>query len=131
MELLSFDSEGTPDSGVPGALQLRLTEIQPLRRVLDLRQSQAWLAGDPTEATKSSGAKADAESARLFGQYLGQIDARIDRAWLRPRTRIGADRFVCQVRIEQDDLGTVSSSPTHCSVRMSSNWVRARVVRHR
>lgn len=45
--------------------------------------------------------------AVLYGRYLGQIQARIERAWLRPRTAIGSDLFRCQVRIEQKRNGTV------------------------
>jgi hypothetical protein len=48
------------------------------------------------------------ESGRLVERYLDQINARIDRAWLRPRSAIGAVRFHCQVRIEQDMRGNVS-----------------------
>jgi TonB C terminal len=47
-------------------------------------------------------------STQLFGRYLAQINARIDRAWMRPRTPIGAGRFNCQVRIEQDPAGNVT-----------------------
>ena len=43
----------------------------------------------------------------LFGRYVGQISARIERAWLRPRSAIGAERFDCRVRIEQDRTGKV------------------------
>lgn len=39
----------------------------------------------------------------LFGRYVGQVNARIQRAWLRPRDAIGADRFSCRVLIQQDD----------------------------
>ena len=46
--------------------------------------------------------------APIDGRYLGQITARIDRAWARPRTPIGAGRFLCQVRIEQDPAGNVA-----------------------
>jgi hypothetical protein len=56
--------------------------------------------------------------ARLFGIYSGQIEARIERAWRRPRTPVnenktqvrGAgedDTFRCQVRIIQDAIGNV------------------------
>lgn len=47
--------------------------------------------------------------AALYGRYLGQIHARIDRAWLRPRTAIGADIFRCQVEIRQRHDGTVKT----------------------
>ncbi len=48
-----------------------------------------------------------AEHARLHGRYLGQVQARIERAWMRPRTEIGAPRFSCRARIEQDRRGDV------------------------
>ena len=47
--------------------------------------------------------------AALSGQYLGQIHARIDRAWLRPRTAIGAEVFRCQVEIRQRRDGKVET----------------------
>jgi hypothetical protein len=47
------------------------------------------------------------QHALLYGRYLGQIQARIDRAWVRPRTEIGAPRFSCGARIEQDTRGAV------------------------
>lgn len=59
-----------------------------------------------------------AERARLFGIYSGQIQARIERVWRRPRTPIieGAspakvtltdETFQCQVQIVQDNAGNV------------------------
>jgi TonB C terminal len=47
--------------------------------------------------------------AEMFGRYLGQISARIERAWRRPRSAIGASRFSCQTKIEQDERGKVLS----------------------
>lgn len=43
----------------------------------------------------------------LFGRYMGQITARVERAWTRPRTLIDAPFFACRVRITQDRNGTV------------------------
>ena len=45
--------------------------------------------------------------SKMYGRYVGQVTARIDRAWLRPRTAIGATDFSCQVRITQDGAGNV------------------------
>lgn len=45
--------------------------------------------------------------AALFGRYLGQIIARISRAWLRPRSPIGSETFSCWVQVDQDRHGTV------------------------
>jgi TonB C terminal len=47
------------------------------------------------------------ESAEPFARYLAQINARIDRAWIRPPAPIGEPRFNCQARIEQDAMGNV------------------------
>ena len=43
----------------------------------------------------------------LFGRYIGQIAARIERAWMRPRTPIDTAFFACRVRITQDRNGVV------------------------
>jgi hypothetical protein len=45
--------------------------------------------------------------AELFGRYMYQIQARVERAWLRPRTPIGAELFECRVRIVQSRRGEV------------------------
>ena len=46
-------------------------------------------------------------AAALFGRYMGQVTARIERAWIRPRAPVNGREFQCRVRIEQDRLGTV------------------------
>lgn len=56
----------------------------------------------PTAATLDS-----AQRAMLFGRYVGQVDARIERGWLKPRSAIGASQFKCQVMIKQDHDGNV------------------------
>jgi hypothetical protein len=58
------------------------------------------------------------ERARLFGIYIGQIQARIERIWRRPRTPVdqgsdsaktgnAVDYFHCQVQIVQDSSDNV------------------------
>jgi hypothetical protein len=58
------------------------------------------------------------DHARLFGIYSGQIQARIERIWRRPRTPVeegsnsaknvnSVDYFHCQVQIVQDSSGNV------------------------
>jgi hypothetical protein len=49
-----------------------------------------------------------ARLSKMYGRYVGQITARVDRAWLRPRTAIGAPSFSCEVRITQDGSGNVT-----------------------
>jgi hypothetical protein len=75
---------------------------------------------DAETSAQSDANPGDAEfRARMFGRYTGQISARIERAWERPRTpvteiRAGAsgkavdpETFVCQVQIRQDNRGNV------------------------
>ena len=66
----------------------------------------------PTPPLPASGASdtqpADHSSLGvMYGRYVGQIHARIDRAWQRPRTSIGAPIFQCQVQVDQDGVGRV------------------------
>lgn len=67
------------------------------------------LPDEPADnATAPPEAAADqAARALLYGRYLGQIAARVKRAWLRPRTPIGAPSFACRVQVVQDRDGTV------------------------
>jgi hypothetical protein len=60
-------------------------------------QETAEAAGDP------------AGNAALFGKYMGQVAARIERAWMKPRTRIDAAHFDCRARVLQDRAGNVLS----------------------
>ena len=55
-----------------------------------------------TAQTAGNESPDDGERALMFGRYLGQVTARIERAWLRPRTPIGSDSFTCLVQVEQD-----------------------------
>src|ERR1700733_14693025 len=45
---------------------------------------------EPLEASPAKAAGDQAQHALLYGRYMGQIQARIERAWMRPRTDIGA-----------------------------------------
>jgi TonB C terminal len=45
--------------------------------------------------------------ALLYGRYLGQITARIERAWMRPRSSPGTDSFACRLQVLQDERGQV------------------------
>lgn len=60
------------------------------------------------EAARAAGDPA--VQAMLFGRYTAQIDARIERAWRRPRSPVSAQasEFHCQARISQDAVGNVT-----------------------
>jgi TonB-like protein len=74
------------------------------------------LSPDPTPAAQDDPQSEDgspvasdhqAQHALLYGRYLGQVQARIERAWTRPRSEIGAPQFSCRARIAQDRKGSV------------------------
>lgn len=76
----------------------------------------------PAEAMSGS-AQSDSHSGlgTMYGRYLGQIHARIDRAWLRPRTAVGAPIFQCQVQLDQDGLGRIQGV-TLLQCNGSASW---------
>jgi hypothetical protein len=59
------------------------------------------------EATVVQANTSDPGRSKMFGRYVGQIDARIQRAWIRPRTAIDSGSFACRARITQDRSGSV------------------------
>jgi len=85
----------------------------------------------PASAT---GAGGDAgEQARLYGIYTGQIRARIERAWRRPRSAVsagvsddpsGPESFRCRVQIVQDARGNVVETLL-IACNGSSAWQRS------
>jgi hypothetical protein len=71
-------------------------------------QAVAEVAADRQQISEAFTSDPDpAQHALLYGRYLGQVQARVERAWLRPRTEIGAPRFSCQARVKQDRRGAV------------------------
>jgi hypothetical protein len=81
-------------------------------------QPAAEIATDPQRTSEIPTSPPDpaAQHALLYGRYLGQVQARIERAWLRPRTQIGASRFFCRARVRQDPRGAVAEvTLDHCN----------------
>jgi hypothetical protein len=96
--------------------------ILPALDSLVLSEEQASSAG------KDRGDAAERE--RLFGIYTGQIQARVNRIWRRPRSPIGdstAESFQCQVQIVQDLRGNVQEILLpNCSG--SQSWQRSLII---
>lgn len=65
------------------------------------------------QATSVDASSNGTERARLFGIYTGQIQARIDRVWRRPRSPVNGNEaptdesFRCRAQIVQDAKGNV------------------------
>jgi hypothetical protein len=68
--------------------------------------AQSGESEDEQHATNTAG-EIDPGRALMVGRYVGQITARVQRAWIRPRTPLASDLFVCRVRITQDRSGSV------------------------
>ena len=62
---------------------------------------------DEDSATPPPVAPDPMRHALLFGSYIDQVDARINRAWRRPRANIGDTTFRCSVRISQGRRGEI------------------------
>lgn len=81
------------------ALQILSADVKPAVPLIKLTQE------DDSRTAEATGD--EAERALLYGRYMGQIKARIARAWSRPRTPVGAREFSCQVQITQSPRGDV------------------------
>lgn len=117
-----FDELASAGSA-PKNLLVTLINPDPLPRI-EIPQDAL---GDTNDAVASVDSGDLAGRARLFGIYSGQIEARIGRAWRRPRSPVNpstdplresnargptgasqlVDAFRCQVRIVQDAQGLV------------------------
>lgn len=120
LTMIANTSQVTSESALPSLPDLSKIKIQPRistdpPEFLDLET----LALSEDQASHAvSGEEDSAEKARLFGIYTGQIQARIDRVWRRPRTSVneitarqepvdaGAS-FQCEAQIIQDLRGNV------------------------
>ncbi len=99
-------------------------------RVVSLDDVQAF---DFSDADKSDDSDPDLQPedpvhhALMVGRYTNQIKARIERAWLRPRSTIGSSNFDCTVQIVQDSQGNVTQM-TLQQCNGSADW-QASLVR--
>jgi TonB-like protein len=115
LEWVAIDESTNANSNRTSTPTLSPPQLKPVAVIVDRPELASVLDETPTVANRSADSDSATASA-LRGQYIGQINARIDRAWLRPRAPIGDDRFVCQVRIEQDKAGNVMEvALEHCN----------------
>jgi TonB family protein len=112
MTLVSIDQSGSDAKSVQEIKDLASPVASALLPVAkpDFALPAALMEADGADNTEPSDDATEAnhgEHARLLGMYVGQIDARIQRAWIRPRTPVGSVMFSCRVRITQDENGRV------------------------
>ena len=116
--LLLHGSSGSPAPryGAPTLIQATLIDDQSTFAIAPPALSRPDLRPIHVNLPDSPSRNADPGLAALYGRYLGQIHARIDRAWLRPRSAIGAPMFRCQVEVWQRRDGTVQTlTLQHCN----------------
>jgi hypothetical protein len=93
--------EASPSRGTaPGDLPIRI--VSPDADPAEERAAVIDVAA-PTPAPLQDGV----ERGILFGRYVDQVAARIERAWRRPRTPIGPEPFRCRAQVTQDRRGNV------------------------
>lgn len=112
MTLIELTPESLNDDYVLENLASRGVELPQAVLILseDARPAPIEFDEDAIEDSEVTQAAGDTQGrAALFGRYMGQVTARIERAWRRPRSPIGADRFECETKIEQDRRGYVVS----------------------
>ena len=98
-----------------------LSKLKPVSRVNPdppaSLNTEVLTLGEDQAAQSAVNSGDGIEQARLFGIYAGQIQARINRIWRRPRTPVNEgdsaqapaadESFQCQAQIVQDAKGTV------------------------
>jgi len=113
MALIFVEAESTgpalEDSIDAPDLRLAATSPPPAAVAVGEIAFPSAIGGDDgtTGPAASEASAADPGQVAMFGRYLGQIDARVQRAWIRPRTSIPSSLFECRVRITQDHSGQV------------------------
>jgi TonB family protein len=99
------DSRAEVNDGLAGVPALHPVSISAPLPELNL---PAESESDASRSASAGSGQPDPVHQLLFGRYIGQITARVERAWMRPRTPIGdSPSFACRVRITQDRNGVV------------------------
>jgi hypothetical protein len=98
------DTQGDSTAGTRRAAAAQFSEpsLSPVSHLQVSQLSNLSITIDDGDAAASGSGETN-----IYGLYVRQIDARIERAWHRPRTPIGASLFSCRVEINQDIAGNV------------------------
>jgi hypothetical protein len=98
-----IDAEGI----TPEEMKLELVSVDPSPPP-ELEFEEA----DESEvANEASGDPAG--NAAMYGRYMSHVAARIERAWMLPRTPVAGGQFDCRARITQDRSGRVLDIQLH------------------
>jgi hypothetical protein len=100
-----MDEGDSAQSGIRARALFAAPRLIPIIPIVDPIPLAASLP--ETESRSKHVADDGGAGAPVDGLYLGQISARIDRAWRRPAEPLGGNPFICQARIDQDAAGNV------------------------
>jgi TonB C terminal len=111
MALIIFsDSDAIHDLSSPDDQQTPVLMPPQIQLAAIGRPSIPTPEAVPDDANDGQAAEAQGDGgghAMMFGRYVGQISARVERAWIRPRSSPGSGAFECRVQITQDRRGKV------------------------
>ena len=107
MQLVWVQEADTISTGPSDSESITPSKLAPVVVDPSLAAVSIPALSDPEEARATPGDGDSAAQAVLLGRYMGQIDARIERAWRRPRTPLPKEDFSCRARIVQDGAGAV------------------------
>ena len=125
--IIQLQPEAKPDTPTPALLPVML-EVPRKVSLLAITGPDALpmaplfldQAGEETSASEAD----MVARTQLAGLYEGQIRARIERAWLRPREPIGEDKFACRVLIRQSAQGVIGEIEVQ-QCNGSDRWQRS------
>jgi len=97
--------------------QLFVPNVRPIPvDVLRASVAQIETPENPDDRPAVEASGNEAGRSLLFGRYMGQISARVERAWMRPRSVPRSGSFACRVQITQDRHGNVQEvTLTQCT----------------
>lgn len=105
LQWIVLDDSLAPSAPAPASLSTPVLAAISLSDIVPPLPAATPAADTPKD--KSGEPEDHSSLGVMYGRYVGQIQARIERAWRRPRSAIGAPLFQCQIQIDQDEVGRV------------------------
>jgi TonB C terminal len=104
LQLIVLDDQMPSDQSLP---KFSIPDPPRIKVKQTLAQPVVLLVDPDMPREKEATVAEVGQLSKMYGRYLGQIEARVGRAWRRPRTPIGAPTFSCRTQIKQDKRGSV------------------------
>jgi hypothetical protein len=106
MQVILIDpSDSAPPA--PPLLAVTSEQLTPAILHLVIDPPSNLLLEDEDHSDSVTSPTDEVGDSKLAGRYLGQLNARVERAWIKPQTAIGSPVFSCTVEVHQDPLGNI------------------------